>query len=482
MPSSDSSGSHQAASLAELEVITAQRSESNDLYHYTNANVAMYNILASGTLRLSPFESTNDLWESRPLHPVLSCHHEDTGWLDNAGSMSLWADIDRHIRLHTKVACLTRDFTLPDHVWNRDAWRGWGHLSLWAHYGAGHTGICLRFDRTRLIEAFLEQTDAAAMRFHNSVAYVPTQGAGPNDLDIGQIREFGVDAAALAYAEANQDSLFFRKYWDWENEAEYRLVLLDQSLLPAYIDIRSALTGVILGDAFPAGRRPALHEILQAYPEVEVHQLQFHNRRLMCFPPSPEVAVEGVPWAQPRRSGSLQERLGALRDATAKANELRPAAVQLAAEHLAFIGEAIAELCSELGSWPEVEAKAYPHPQAVPEEQRARMPGVSGEQVHHEGGSMCVVENLPKGSLTLVAAAALQVLDDQRLRLHWMVTIELPGPQGNGLTGHWRDARVITSDEAASTLPSFIAQLRTAVRAARPDFDSQRQALKNGLP
>ena len=32
----------------------------NDLYHYTGADVAIYNILDQGTLRLSPYEFTND--------------------------------------------------------------------------------------------------------------------------------------------------------------------------------------------------------------------------------------------------------------------------------------------------------------------------------------------------------------------------------------------------------------------------------------
>lgn len=458
-----------------MEMITAQRSETDDLYHYTNANVAMYNILASGTLRLSPFESTNDLWESRPLHPNLSSHRDDENWPEDSGHMDLWADIDRNIRLHAKVACLTRDFALPDHVWNREASRGWGHLSLWAHYGTSHTGVCLRFDRARLITAFQEHTDPAALHFHGPVRYVSTQGVGPHGLDIGQIREFGVDAAALAYAKANHESLFFRKYWDWENEAEYRLVLLDQSLLPAHIDIRGALSGVVLGDAFPERRRPALWEVLKAYPDVEVQQLRFQNRYLHCFGPlAPEPAAKAAPWAEPRRSGSLEERLGALLEATAEANELREAAKLLAADHLTIIGRAIATLSSELGSWPEVESTALPQSQAVPVEQRSRQPGTPGERVHHEAGFMCVVENLPKYSLTLVAAAAVQVLDGSRLRLHGVVTTEQWNPDGNRRAEHWRAAREVSADEAAAALSALLVELRAAVDAVRPTFDEQR--------
>ncbi|WP_442804464.1 DUF2971 domain-containing protein [Streptomyces luteogriseus] len=485
MTSSESSASNRGFSLSraaldaldalELEVAGAQRSETNDLYHYTNANVAMYNILASGTLRLSPFESTNDLWESRPLHPNLSSHHDDENWPEGSGHMDLWADIDRNIRLHAKVVCLTRDFTLPDHVWNRDASRGWGHLSLWAHYGTSHTGVCLRFDRARLITAFQEQTGSAALRFHGPVRYVSTQGVGPHGLDIGQIREFGVDAAALAYAKANHESLFFRKYRDWENEAEYRLVLLNQSLLPAHIDIRDALSGVVLGDAFPERQRPALWEVLKAYPDVEVQQLRFQNRYLHCFGPlAPEPAAKAAPWAEPRRSGSLEERLGAFLEATAEANELRESGKLLAADHLTIIDQAMAALSAELGSWPEVESTAHRHPEAVPVEQRSRQPGTPGERVHYQAGFMCVVENLPKPSHTLVAAAAVQVLDGPRLRLHGLVRTEHSDPDGNRRAEHWRAASEVSADEAASALSALLAGVRAAVNTVRPTFDEQR--------
>ncbi|MFF6954949.1 DUF2971 domain-containing protein [Streptomyces sp. NPDC008317] len=484
MPSSNPPASYRfiavpdgAMDSSELEMFMAPRSETDDLYHYTNANVAMYNILASGTLRLSPFESTNDLWESRPLWPNLSSHHEDENWLDPQGNlhMDLWVDIDRSIRLHTKVACLTRDFALPDYVLNRDAARGWGHLSLWAHYGAGHAGICLRFDRQQLIKSFQEQTGAAALRFQGPVQYVSTQGVGPYGLDLGQIREFGADAAALAYAQENHASLFFRKYLDWKNEAEYRLVQLDQSLLPAYIDIRRALSGVLLGDAFPAGRHPALREALKAYPDVEVQQLKFQNRYLHRFPLTLEEETEVTPWTEPRRRGSLEERLGALREATTELKELREAAKLLAAEYLTAIEATITALYSELKSWPEVESGVSPHSLAVPEEQRARQPGVQGERVHYEAGFMCMVENLPKPSLTLVVAAAVQILDGHQLRLHAVVTTEQWKPdEGNIRAERWRAARTVSIEETNAALSTLLADLRAAVDAVRPTFDELR--------
>jgi hypothetical protein len=61
----------------ENELVQAPRTLTSNLFHYTESDVAIFNILASGTLRLSPFESTNDLWESRPLYPGLSAHADD---------------------------------------------------------------------------------------------------------------------------------------------------------------------------------------------------------------------------------------------------------------------------------------------------------------------------------------------------------------------------------------------------------------------
>lgn len=459
----------------EHELRTAQRSLTGHLFHYTSADTAIFNILGSGTLRLSPFESTNDLWESRPLHPVISTHDDDR---DFDATFDLWAEIDRNIRLHAKVACLTLDVALPDHVFNRDALRGWAHLSLWAHYGAGHAGVCLRFNRHKLIKAFLEHAEPSALTFHGPVGYLSAQG-GPatRGIDPGQVKEFGVDAVALAYAEANKESIFFRKHADWANEVEYRLVLLNQSVLPTHIDIREALTGVVLGDAFPQGRLPALLEMLQAYPDVEVEQVRYMNRTLHCYPFDGTVrpGAGGVyAWGAPRRTGSLDERLAALRRAEAESQERRQQATPQCGRYAAAIEQGIAALGSDLQSWQGTEVAVHSHTMAIPETQRSRRPGVLGEQVHLERGFMCVVENLPRPSFTLVAAAAVQVLDGQQLRLHAVVTTEWWDPDGNERNEHWRGTCTTSITDADTAVDTLLTDLNEAVHTTRAAFDHGR--------
>lgn len=87
------------------------------------------------------------------------------------GLFAIWEDVDRFIRGYSKVACFTQDWELPNLVMLPDAVRGWAHLSLWAHYGAGHTGVCLRFDRERLLAAFEVARTNAVHQFHGPVRY-----------------------------------------------------------------------------------------------------------------------------------------------------------------------------------------------------------------------------------------------------------------------------------------------------------------------
>ncbi len=456
----------------ELEMMRASKTVTGNLFHYTSAEAAMFGILATGTLRLSPFESTNDLWESRPLNPVLSVHHDDRSDSNFSDTEGIWNQIDRNIRLHTKVACLTQDIELPDHVLNPNALRGWGHLSLWAHYGAAHRGICLQFDRDKLVQAFLASTEPDALHFHGPVKYLST-GANAHDVNLGQVKRFGVDAIALAHAESNKDAIFFRKHHDWSNEAEYRLILLNQSVLPSYIDIRGALTGVVLGDAFSPSRMPALQEVLRTYPDVALSQLHYMNRTLIPMPARP------VPVASPRPAashfGSLTERLAALHAAEEEAHRLKAQAQTEYAELSGALADGVRTIASELDAWPQTEVAIHMGSTAVPEAMRRRRAGVPGERVHLEQGWMAVVENLPKYSHTFVAAAAFQVLDGSELRLHAVVSAERWDPPGNERKEHWRTEVPVSAQNAHTALATVLADLRVAVGEARASFDNVRE-------
>lgn len=462
----------------DAELRAASRSLTSHLYHYTSAEAGVFGILNSGTLRLSPFESTNDLWESRPTYLTLSAHEDDVEILRLGEQRAIWEEIDRHIRVNAKVACLTQDWELPQHVMDRDALRGWAHLSLWAHYGAHHAGICLRFDRERLVEALAAPATGDARVFHGPVTYRSvSMGTGPHGIDIGQVREFGVDAVAIAHADTHSSSIFFRKHIDWANESEYRLVRLDQSPLHFDLDIKSALTGVVLGDRFPKHRLPALMEVLSGYPRVELFRASFHNRRLTCWPfdRSQNEAPDVSPHWAGRRSGTLGERISALRMAEVRAADLHDVAESAASELRARMLEDVRQLSEQLRPWPATDMETWDGIDAVPPRERARRPGVLGEEVHYETGSLVVLTAVPDRQHVFVASAALQVIGEDRFRLHAAVRTEIMTDAPNHQREHWRVAREGAISSGAAIWDEVHQQLRAAALGLQGQFDLERR-------
>lgn len=302
-----------------IEHVAAYRTPTPHLYHYTNAAAAL-KILATGKLRLSPVKGTNDLWESRPTYHPLSSGYES---MPPGSTYWLWQLLDRRLRAYTKVACLTRDFDVPDGFpeW-RDAFRGWSHLSLWAHYGDGHRGVCLRFEQGGLEKALQASKDEHARVFAEPVSHIPHPNVIVRHLPhVSDAREFGVHAVAAVLVERHHRALFFEKHLDWASESEYRLLRMDESTQPFYLDIRSALTAVIVGTDYEASEMPALRELLGEYPRAEpLQRVDYHNRFMHLLPPesapglqpahSPPAQLEN--WAAPSRSGTLAERMNAL--------------------------------------------------------------------------------------------------------------------------------------------------------------------------
>ncbi|GGS72468.1 hypothetical protein GCM10010222_11590 [Streptomyces tanashiensis] len=461
-------------SYSELEMAATQWTPTEDLFHYTSAQAAAA-MLTTGKLRLSPYPRTNDLWETEPHPPGLSGPQGE----DLNATFAVWDELDRHLRLHTKVGCLTRDFVPAADITNRDAARGWSHLALWSHYGDKYGGVCLRVDQGRLIESFLRDSEQATFAFHGPVRYLNSQNGlfTGSHIDLGQVAEFGADAVALAYAEANKDLLFFRKHRDWSYESEYRLVVLNQSSDYDFIDIRDAVTGVILGNRFPSKDLRVIEAALEDYPDVEVQQLHYHQRRLSCvpfdFPPPAQPAFAQTPPA--RRDGSLAERLLALQNAETKAASNWQDAEALAHTPLKQLQAGISALESQLRLWPGVEVSSSPSTAGtVPEEMRARRPGVPGETIHYQRGFQCVVEHLPLHSLTFSASAAIQVLDGERLRLHALVAMEHWHEGGNDRKEVWRDQREVVASDALAAVIALLHALTTAADEARVAFDRVR--------
>ncbi|WP_369744558.1 DUF2971 domain-containing protein [Paenarthrobacter sp. AMU7] len=280
-----------------------------EVFHYTSADVAITNILTSRTLRLSPMHSTNDPWESEPIYTGFTL--VDGEQFDGDTAQAATEELDRHIRLHSKVLCLTRDWgvNLPRFEGER---RGWRHLSSWAHYGGGHAGICLGFNLEKLAAAFEKVGGPDALRVAGPITYWAGKYAPFLDqIDTRHLHKYGTDAVARHYAEVFQKRIFLTKHADWSSEYEYRFALMNQSTLPEYIDISDALTSVFLGHSFPEWKLPSLREALSNFGAIEVSRMRYHNRTVQADPPG-QLAEPAATAFPPKETGALMERVAAL--------------------------------------------------------------------------------------------------------------------------------------------------------------------------
>jgi hypothetical protein len=451
--------------------VAVQPSPTDDLYHYTSAAVALDSIVADLRLRLGLVESTNDPRESRPSYPSLTL----ADGVADEGLRELWDAADRLVRRASKVACFTRDYSLPENVFRPDIFRGYAHPALWAHYAGGHTGVCLKFSMSSLEARMAEQLAERGDLFSGAVEYNydPFDELGAQAFDVEQIDEFGLDAVVARYLSKNHRELFFHKHPDWGTEQEYRWVLRDGSPLPVYVDISGCLKGIVLGDAFSPNRLAAVHELASRH-DLQVSQVKFHNRQLLHVPVPPLPAPDTRKHA---RTGTLAERLAALEKAEAEAIRTETRARHAARQVTDRIDSITEEVAQVLRSRSDVAVQVHRSVHAIPARDRRRSPGVPTRCSVFDHGVMAVAEHQPQYSFTFVAALAVQALDTGKLRVHAVLELERWLPDGNERQEFWRDAREIGDDtEGWIAAVNAVAQdLRQELDGALSGFDRLRR-------
>ncbi len=456
----------------------------DDLYHYTSAEVALDSVMTQRQLRLGLLESTNDPRESRPRYPNLQLAD---GVLDEAVD-SIWHEADRLVRRAAKVACFTLDFELPDSVLDPSALRGYAHPSLWAHYGGGHAGVSLRFSRHALADRIGHTLASRGQLFDGAVGYT-TEPFGEVDVtgfDVEQVEEFGLDAIVVRFIERHHRELFFRKHSDWSSEHEYRWVLVEPGAVAVHVDITDCLTGIVLGDAFPQGRLDTVYELADDWGDIDVATVKFHNGRLNLLPAAPPSRAPLVH----RRSGTVQERVIALTQAEADAADAHSRGELFAAPVVDRVEAAIQEIAARTNALSGVEVDVHRSITAVPPSERRRAAGVSTYETEYEHGAMCVVENMPRYSVTFVASIAVQVLTGARVKLHASYEVERWLSTGNQRNELWRIGHEAHLDETAAlqATDELITAMLDHLQPALSTFQEQRNATAreprqpNGVP
>lgn len=236
------------------------------LFHYTKLSTAIDHILHTKRFKLSILKDTNDPREYKlkirnSFGSVLSEKAPTYEELERKAN----AKIDRIYRYESRVMCfcsntkptliLSNGNSLEDeHALSN----GWNKSRMWSQYGQDHYGVCLVFSKKEL-ERILSETQVQSEIYYKAdyVKYMQKENK-PLEININNVREKGVEKYALCYIKGNAEELFFRKYIDYRDESEYRIVVIDPENRLEYIDIDTSLRAVIVGDRIPKKCLPSI--------------------------------------------------------------------------------------------------------------------------------------------------------------------------------------------------------------------------------
>lgn len=220
------------------------------LYHYTSAATFTDYIAPNMNLLLSAFDRMNDPRE---------CDRWEFDWLNPSGDDFLQGRerLNDDIRKHARLACFCRDEDTPTGkpAFHDIAYtRGFSRPRMWAQYAGNHAGVCLIFDRHKLLanfEAYMASHKLTLL--FGVVDYAnrkPVGGVWREDAFTvvdHEYRTVGADRYPLYHIAKHHRELFFRKQLDWRDENEYRIVLFGPSEGDVLAPISAALRHVVLG-------------------------------------------------------------------------------------------------------------------------------------------------------------------------------------------------------------------------------------------
>jgi hypothetical protein len=230
------------------------------LCHYTTAEAAFTHILPKGTLRMSAYRNMRDPFENkRPRLRSGTAYGSD----DRDEFIHRFDEMEQEVGKARDAYCLL-SLTRGDDslVGTADARFGcpWARARMWEQYADTHAGVCLIFDRQRLVDAMVEALGERGSMWHQPVKYTPSGFIGSHAA-IMSLDTRGETTAEYVrdHVARHHDEFFFLKTDDWATEFEYRFVwrrpdddLLLRAIPPSrLVRYGDALRYVVLGERFP---------------------------------------------------------------------------------------------------------------------------------------------------------------------------------------------------------------------------------------
>ena len=226
------------------------------LFHYTNFYGGL-SIILGHTLRMGFLSKMNDPLEFKSLDDVVTC----IGNIDDEKLCDKFNELERANQ--KRIDCVrllsfsVNDFHENDNVFEKPVVfgnylnYGWGRTRMWAQYADNHRGLCLIFNREKLIEK-LNQIHGCKL-LYGKINYTNDFFAFEKAM-IPRFDEKNIDDDySNFYLTEDKEKFLFQKCDDFMAEQEYRIALISnnfQKNKPHIVDYGDSLEGVIASDHF----------------------------------------------------------------------------------------------------------------------------------------------------------------------------------------------------------------------------------------
>lgn len=220
------------------------------IYHYTKLDTALEKILPNQKLRLSPLENMNDPQESHGWSGILDrTPPVRLAYSEMPNVKSEFNEMLRKAVSKSKIGCFSAS-TAESYIGILTDGAGWCKGRMWAQYADNGRGVCLVFDKEKLVKmakaCFGEENVAARLVQYKLCNEIFNNLPEPHNLVAanleGQVESYIID---------NSDAIFFIKHSDWRDENEFRLLVRNTKGDETDLPILGLLVGIITGINFP---------------------------------------------------------------------------------------------------------------------------------------------------------------------------------------------------------------------------------------
>lgn len=222
------------------------------LYHYTKFDTAIDYILKEKKLRFSNLRGANDPYEKYNFvfSGSYSCVDKPEKNKMNFLTTSFW--ISNALKEGVQTICFAEDIKTENIVGQQlyNIGRGFAKPRMWAQYAENFMGICLLFNKDKLLRIVDEELQSveishAKIHYYREEEFIwkVSHATNINESEMQLTNEVLLDKKI----NDNRQLFFFSKHIDWKDENEYRLLIRNFSDEYVYVNIDGTLEKIIVG-------------------------------------------------------------------------------------------------------------------------------------------------------------------------------------------------------------------------------------------